>query len=72
MENKVYLCYIVPTKPSKQQYLLGAYTSRERAEKAALTEVKKPDAAWWTQYRIQALNLDNDVVAPCCSPSGGA
>ena len=50
----VYLCYLVPVKASKDVLLLGVYSSREAAEKAALKETNKPNASWWTQYSIES------------------
>lgn len=48
----VYVCHLVPTKSSKDLILLGVFSSELDAEKAALIEINKPNASWWTRYSI--------------------
>lgn len=49
---KVYMCYLIPVKMTKNPILLGVYSNFETAKKAAELETNSPKASWWTQYNI--------------------
>lgn len=53
-----YVVEIVPVKESKSSFILGVYTSLQWAKQAAKEEIAKPDASWWTEYKITRVILD--------------